>query len=277
VTQVLGPSSRTSARSRLIPKGDPAWTTGDGDVAGGRVVGIAACRAITAGSSGTGRGRASGAVGRPGPGRLGSRTGRVGAADATCSCDPSRRRGTGVRASTRRVARGLGNATGDGSAQPGSGVGSRSAVLLAAGSGASLGPGTVDTRVVPTPKGATRSLGIALGVGVLTVGREATDASAAVARSEGRLGATGGRMPVVVVVPAAGLEAGSDVGSPAGAAVARSARMALTSTLCLSTGAFVTETRPARKTTCKVRDATMGRPYDSFGRRRSPWARLSGE
>jgi hypothetical protein len=135
----------------------------------------------------------------------------------------------------------------------------------------------VDTRVVPTPKGATRSPGIGLGVGVLTVGREATDGSAAVARSEGRLGATGGRMPVVVVAPAAGLEAGSDVGSPAGAAAARSARMALTSTLCLSTGAFVRETRPARKTTCKARDATMGRPYDSFGRRRSPWARLSGE
>ena len=95
----------------------------------------------------------------------------------------------------------------------------------------------MDTRVVPTPKGATRSPGIGLGVGVLTVGREATDGSAAVARSEGRLGATGGRMPVVVVAPAAGLEAGSDVGSPAGAAAARSARMALTSTLCLSTGA----------------------------------------
>jgi hypothetical protein len=76
-------------------------------------------------------------------------------------------------------------------------------------------------------------------------------------------------MPVVVVVPVAGLEAMANVGTPAGA-TARSARMALTSTLCLSTGAFVTDTRPTRKTTCRIKDVTMGRQDNSFGRRRSP-------
>jgi hypothetical protein len=151
------------------------------------------------------------------------------------------------------LAPGLVNAAEEGSAQPGSWARSRSVVLLATGIETSLGAGTVETSVAPSAKGAARSIGKALGVAALTVGdgREATDGSRAgeeVARSDGPLGTTGDRMPVVGVTPAGG------------AAAARSARMALTSALCLSTGAFVTETKTARKTTCRIKDATMGRP-----------------